>query len=226
MSHCNLLNETVDRLEKINQIKKENEIKTCCFEGCNRPIKSKGFCQYHYGVDYAKRIKPKPCEVEGCDKSAHLTGTYCSMHKSRLQRTGTIEKHVKILKEKKNRVLHECSVEGCSNMTHSQLCSGHRGRMRKYGKIELPSFEERRILSFIDRAKELLPDELFKKVKACLDGNPIDTDLAYEAQCEESSAASWVFNEEEQCEYWYMNLKDRDFIERDSATMNSNDLPF
>lgn len=73
----------------------------CSVEGCHRLLNRhccRGMCQKHYlrwkrtGDTACIRHKPqqKVCKVLGCNKPSHAHG-YCSMHNSRLDRTGHLD---------------------------------------------------------------------------------------------------------------------------------------
>ena len=127
-----------------------------------------------------------------------------------------------------------CALEGCSNIAHggAHICHTHMGRYRKYGSYDKPITVTERgvefpIQRFYDVAKRVLTPEVFNKLyDFAKSSTPLSRmgRIQLTSQTEEAPASSWIFNEEDQNEYWYMNLKDRDFIERDSAAMNN--LPF
>lgn len=69
----------------------EHTRKICRIKDCIRVGKTQGLCDYHYKAEVrAGRIKSKPCAVPGCNKITVNT-TYCSMHRSRIKRTGDVQ---------------------------------------------------------------------------------------------------------------------------------------
>lgn len=68
---------------------------TCAAPGCDRPARSRGYCNTHYfrwyrtGSAGTAPIKgaPPPCKVEGCARK-HSTRGYCLLHWRRVQKGG------------------------------------------------------------------------------------------------------------------------------------------
>lgn len=74
----------------------------CSIEGCDRPIRSRGWCNSHYLRWYKtgdpEKTRPgrwdgyvRPgCGIDGCDKPAHARGL-CTVHGPRMRRHGNPE---------------------------------------------------------------------------------------------------------------------------------------
>lgn len=107
---------------------------TCQVKGCDRPHKSRGYCNTHYaqfkrGVPICEEIKgrdrnkPEECSEEGCHEPVKSKGL-CSMHYARLLRHGFTRP------TKRTRDPKPCLVEGCTDHVYSKgLC--HRHYMQK-----------------------------------------------------------------------------------------------
>ena len=68
------------------------------------------------------------CSVENCSKPKDRGSRYCSMHKTRLYRTGELGPPGTV------RVKRVCSVEECDRFVQGRgLCSMHATRMRRHG---------------------------------------------------------------------------------------------
>ena len=54
----------------------------CKIEGCQRPVRAKGYCRVHYNKwrkgEYGK-TRYKPCKMEGCTHRRHRKA-YCEEH--------------------------------------------------------------------------------------------------------------------------------------------------
>lgn len=73
--------------------------RTCSVDQCDRPAKSRGWCQTHYMYWYTNRVAPKHpirtwgrarteiCQVEGCNQPYECRG-YCASHYKRIQTHG------------------------------------------------------------------------------------------------------------------------------------------
>lgn len=108
---------------------------TCSIEGCEKPVKARGWCGAHYkawrshgdpSVNKARRAGIAPCSVVGCGKSAGSRGM-CSAHYAAFRRYGdpTIRKNSSVVKP--------CSANGCGNLTTRTYCNAHEARLRRYG---------------------------------------------------------------------------------------------
>lgn len=68
---------------------------TCTIEGCERPLKGRGFCNTHlerlrkHGTTDLIVRSPQSCGVPGCERPFHAKG-YCSAHIGRLERYGDL----------------------------------------------------------------------------------------------------------------------------------------
>lgn len=110
-------------------------IGTCSIDGCDKPVKARGWCAAHYKawekygdplVNKARRAVITPCGVTGCGKAAQTRGL-CPPHYKALLRHGdpTIRKN--------NSVRKPCAAEGCENLTTRTYCNAHETRQRRYG---------------------------------------------------------------------------------------------
>lgn len=108
---------------------------TCWIEGCDRPAKTRGWCELHYGRWYKygdtgpatstrTPLRDGPCAVEGCDRDVHRR-EWCNMHYQRWYRHGDpTETHHNVL----------CSIDGCDRPAKSRgWCQLHYDRWRKHG---------------------------------------------------------------------------------------------
>lgn len=110
-------------------------MKVCSIEGCEKPVKTRGWCQMHYMRWYTTGStdllppKPVPCSVEGCDRTAIAHG-WCNMHYDRLKRTGTLGPAGRLTQIRGT----ECSVDGCARPVYAKgLCAPHYNRERRLG---------------------------------------------------------------------------------------------
>lgn len=117
----------------------------CSVDGCDRPAKTRGYCQPHYvrvkktGSPGSAQIKhqqraPLVCIVEGCDRSGSGPGCgrgYCGSHYARWRKTGDPGPAELRGWERAPEV---CSVEGCDVTPHARgLCTMHHARWLKHG---------------------------------------------------------------------------------------------
>lgn len=71
----------------------------CSIEGCEKPVKVRGWCMMHYtrwqrhgDPLYRRQFKrDEPCSVDGCERKKWAAG-YCHTHYAKIRRTGTLEK--------------------------------------------------------------------------------------------------------------------------------------
>jgi hypothetical protein len=112
----------------------------CSIEGCDKPHKSRGYCNTHYGqfrrgsevrlVPTRDTNKPDECTVDGCTNEVKAKGL-CKMHHQRSLRHG-FTKYIERTKEPKR-----CTHDGCSDIYYAGgLCSKHyqhKRRQKFYG---------------------------------------------------------------------------------------------
>lgn len=117
----------------------------CCIEGCERDRVGvfHPWCKNHYQQDQRRRQNERhavgfgrSCSVEGCDKQHDASG-YCTMHRLRLARNGTLE-----LPPRKSRVKLKaaCSIDECTKDAKSLgFCNSHYSNFRRHGVAVLPN---------------------------------------------------------------------------------------
>lgn len=75
--------------------------KVCSIDGCERPHRARGMCTTHryrfdHGLPMETEVRQyehdRVCKVDGCDKprSQGGDGTYCPMHRRRMDRRGEV----------------------------------------------------------------------------------------------------------------------------------------
>ena len=70
--------------------------KTCLDEDCKSIARKKGLCSHHYSMEVREgRLHGKMCSVPNCP-NATFGSSYCSAHRSRLTRTGSVQAHIPI----------------------------------------------------------------------------------------------------------------------------------
>lgn len=111
----------------------------CIVDECDRPVKSRGYCNAHY-LKLMRRGDPTvclraprvarvgECPVDGCVSPVHCGG-YCGMHYSRMKRHGSLDERPRW--QPKNRL---CQYVGCERKHASKgYCSKHYQRLKKTG---------------------------------------------------------------------------------------------
>lgn len=106
--------------------------KICGYEGCPRPLWSKGLCNPHYQMarrgDKLRPLRPykgqKLCSWVECHAVVASEGL-CSKHSHRLKKHGSpayaLPRYTR------------CLISGCSNKPfRSGMCKGHRARQRRF----------------------------------------------------------------------------------------------
>lgn len=124
---------------------------TCKIDGCDHPVKGKGWCQAHYmrwyttgdvqaDVPVVRKPKGRTCSVGGCDRP-HVGRGYCGAHLLRFKKYGDAGS-AEIEPRRPGAV---CSVDGCPR-PHAGLgyCDTHLQRFRKRGTVDLPHDRGRR----------------------------------------------------------------------------------
>lgn len=107
---------------------------TCSVEGCDKPVRSRGFCRNHYYrlEKYGDPLGIKPelpsiCKIDGCEKPRKAAG-WCAMHYQRWLRHGDPQA-ILHLQPAKN-----CSVAGCTRMARARgWCDMHYQRWQQWG---------------------------------------------------------------------------------------------
>ena len=118
-------------------------VNECSVDGCERPVKVRGFCGMHYSR-FMKNGDPGPanriqkrhskygdfCSVDGCDKP-HKQRGYCAMHYSRVRKSGdpgSVDSHV--IKNAPDK----CTIDGCDKPYAARgYCIMHYARWQKNG---------------------------------------------------------------------------------------------
>lgn len=113
--------------------------RTCSIDGCELPVKSRGWCNPHYMRWYSRGdalapprvVPPRFCSIDGCDRPGAVRG-WCKMHYSRFLNNGDP------LALRGDPWLGYrppiCSVPGCGRSARRNgLCPSHSARQRRYG---------------------------------------------------------------------------------------------
>ena len=121
---------------------------TCKIEGCDGPVKTRGWCQAHYArwlrtgdtgpADVVRKSPGRACSVEGCGRK-HVGHGFCEGHLRRYKSTGDPgPAEFEPRKPKGDR----CIVDGCDHLRYAKdVCDRHYQRLRKYGTLDLPERE-------------------------------------------------------------------------------------
>lgn len=103
---------------------------TCAVNGCDRPSRTRGWCNAHYlkwyrtgDPEYQRPARVKPaCSVDGCLRPAHSRG-WCKTHYLRWWSKSDLGKAAI---RAYNNVRADCSFDGCNNTSSAVgLCGGH-----------------------------------------------------------------------------------------------------
>lgn len=112
--------------------------RVCSIAGCDKPRKSRGWCQTHYvrwlkkgdpgPADIRKRVtRDAPCSADSCDRPTSAAGL-CSGHYQRNRLKGeTGNEPIRVVVP-----IYTCTFEGCENPHDSYgLCQSHRVQEKK-----------------------------------------------------------------------------------------------
>lgn len=68
----------------------------CTEEGCQAPLKARGYCQRHYTFHQSRgAFSTTPCAVTSCDRMATRRSGLCSTHDQRQKRNGEMDAPIK-----------------------------------------------------------------------------------------------------------------------------------
>jgi 5-methylcytosine-specific restriction endonuclease McrA len=130
---------------------KEDAIKACLVETCDKPVKGRGYCAAHYfrlmkwgDVQADKPLRgfhtSSTCAVEICEKPPKAGG-YCFAHYKRFKTHGDP------LGAREYPKSGPCHIEACDKIANSHgLCDKHLTRYYKYGD-PYANFQEERVES-------------------------------------------------------------------------------
>lgn len=120
----------------------------CKVEGCDRPVKARGWCTRHYmrwhatgdpgPVGLKRRPDHAPCSADGCERENFANG-YCGMHLYRVERYGEPGPAGPLLERRPRprRPPVKCKVEGCDRILGRTggkgMCRLHHRRWRDTG---------------------------------------------------------------------------------------------
>ena len=117
----------------------------CSVEGCNKPARTRGFCNLHYrrvlrtgdpgAIDSIQVLKT--CKVEWCDRDSYSLG-YCRAHYSRFKRYGDpLAGH-----RSQGTDPPACSIEGCEKPCRALgMCEMHYARVRTHGSADIVAWD-------------------------------------------------------------------------------------
>lgn len=121
----------------------DRKVKKCKFIDCGEDYSAKGYCYNHYR-QYMRRTTKHLCEAEGCTKPS--IGKYCSMHRTRLKRYGSLDGSGRkkggnfkpgntyiTPKEYKTCIAKECGRNSNDYKITRGLCPKHYRRWKLYG---------------------------------------------------------------------------------------------
>ena len=121
---------------------------TCKIEGCDGPVKTRGWCQAHYArwlrtgdtgpADVVRKSPGRACSVAGCSRK-HQGRGYCDGHLRRVIATGEPGPAEFVPRKPKG---DRGIVDGCDHLRYAKdVCDRHYQRLRKYGTLDLPERE-------------------------------------------------------------------------------------
>lgn len=124
MNNCQIINVAVAQFNT----GMADEIKSCTVDGCQRPLRARGYCANHWAL-WRRNGKPEKqhrhtyetCTVDKCDqKPRSSTSPYCEKHYYRLRRTGTTAEP--------QWINGQCTADGCNQpATCNGDSAGHPG---------------------------------------------------------------------------------------------------
>jgi len=169
----------------------KNKNQTCPEEGCERPIKRRGFCLTCYKRKLRngdlQKLEKKTCSVDNCDLHHHSRG-FCKKHYERFKTKGTIEAkkitdlpgeewrevegHVEFFVSNKGR------VKSCKTR-NERLIKQRYGALSKGGKPHLTATADgTEILVGLEVLKAFIPNEHSDYLSYYKDGNNQNCDLS------------------------------------------------
>jgi hypothetical protein len=122
--------------------------KLCSVEGCDKPVRARGWCCNHYALwerNGAPVYQPKKpirrCNVTGCGGRSTSRRGHCGTHAWRLKHHGSTDKPVR------PELPAHCRLAGCDNpraVGCKGMCEAHYQRERKRGDALAPRLVSKR----------------------------------------------------------------------------------
>src|SRR5699024_5595444 len=122
-------------------------MKVCSVEGCDRKVKTRGFCGMHYKRfmktgdpgEVEPRRGGKECSVDGCNKEYVASG-YCGMHYQRWRSTGKPGEAT----PKRIADQGDCQIDRCEQKARARFrCEKHLKRVYDFGEDGISRIYER-----------------------------------------------------------------------------------